>query len=263
MAGNGNLWHHTLCDSGSNARRRGDSMPLKVELISSGPDWWNLVPVLVGVAVGFVPSWFLAQRASSQVLERDRILREVNEQAIAFRMHVKIDLLASSILMMRRHVSDGLSKRSIQQFQHMDPCYVVVPMVGFSGGEPVSFEADELSLIYDTGNTFLFEEMVLLGPRNNAVTSSLREYGRLRESMMADIPAPFEFVGLLGSSTLTTEQMANLTKRTVPLNQLILQISAQLDETWRSMKAVAEKFGPAMRTRIKDPKFPSINLLNE
>ena len=163
-------------------------MPLKVELISSGPDWWGLVPVLVGAAVGFVPSWILAKRSSNEVLCRDEKARKAGERALAFRMLVKIDHIASSLLMLRRHVSSGLALRELNQFSQMEPCQVVVPLANLAGETSVSFEADELTLIFGAGDKNRFDEMTLAGRRHAAVIASLQEYGRYRENMLRMFP---------------------------------------------------------------------------
>ena len=238
-------------------------MPLKVELISSGPDWWGLAPVLVGAVVGFLPSWILAKRSSNEVLYRDEKARKAGERALAFRMLVKINHIASSLLMLRRHVSSRLALRDLDQFSHMEPCQVVTPLANLAGETSVSFEADELSLIFGAGDKNLFEQMTLAGRRHAAVIASLQEYGRYRENMLANVPGPFEFTGTLGSSNLTQEQLVQIRRHSVPLNELILSIASQLDQNWQSMTAIAEKFGPAVRNCLEDPSFPLVTLVSD
>lgn len=223
-----------------------------------GPDIWEAAvaagSAMLGAGAGAIPAFMLARRASQEVLERDRITRRETERSIGMRAHVKLGTIVNSMLTVQRQLRQAIADAPVEGAE-LWQC--VEPVVGFAGEDRITFDAEELALFLAAGKGDFAEALLLLARRHAVQAEVLKEYGVRREQLRRDMPAPAAVQGTRGSTFLTHEELMQVRPQMVGLNTLLSQLLEHLAEDVGLALALADDFGPILRTYFDDPKYPS------
>lgn len=145
----------------------------------------------------------------------------------------------------------------------MEPWQVLVPMVGFSNEGSIHFDPDELAVFYAANERQFLMDLNLLGRRHLASFSTFQTYCERREAFTAVAPTPTDFEGAIGGAELTHDELMRMRLYTVPMNMLVEELAAGLEEDWELAKSVAKRFGPIVQRYFNDPGFVALQVPEE
>lgn len=241
-------------------------MDIMLNLAADGPEWWDLVPALlgaiVGSATGAVPAFILARRSAKEVLNRDTVARKEASKAAAFRLSVKLLAIVDEVGTLREYVSEKLAVGKLPDRKHMEPFQLVPAQIGTSDHDIVKFDADELAVLFEAGQSELMQKLTLLQRRATSTNVSFRAYCDRREAWREIAPTPDSFDGTLGSTTVSKKEMMRLKVHMIPMNDLITSIAERLEEDWRLANEVMGEFSKVARTILDRPNFEIISAEN-
>lgn len=234
--------------------------------LSNLGEYWDLVPAIVGGVIGAlaggIPAWLLAKRQSDEALRRDREQRVDNQKALAFSVVVKLLHITNSTVSLSNHVKSCLALRDAPDRAHMEPWQVLVPMIGHTDEGSIRFTADEMAVFAAANEYELMQDMMLLAVRHSSSLAAFQEYCVMRNEFRAIGPKPADFEGQIGGGWLTPEEVDSFKPYTIPMNNVVIELNAGLDEDERLARSVSERFGPTTKRifnvkRFADLTFPS------
>lgn len=234
-------------------------MGLVLTLGQQGYQWWDLVPALggavVGALIGAIPTFVLARKSANDVLRRDEAARTEASKAAIYRVSAKLLLIVDTILDLRRFIRAALERKNEPGRENMEPWQHVPARTGDSEHDAVVFDPDELALFLADQQYEFMQQLMLLERRARSVMSSFNTYCVRREAFREIAPIPTEYDGSLGRSHVTPEELARLKIYTIPLNTLVTGIASHLEEDWRLISEVIEKFNEIARRHLQQPGF--------
>lgn len=227
---------------------------------SFAPPWWwdsvsNLVGVLVGAIIGAVVAYVIAKQTAREALKREQDAQQAKAKKAIYVLSVQLVGIIDVLATLRRYLSDQLSKRERKGWEEAEAWQLVMPMVGHTASDVPQPNQDALLLLFEDGELELMQQAILLGRRCLASHTAFLEYCKRREGISERMPPPIAFEGNIGRTELTREQLLSLKRFTLPLNELIMSLQAQLEEDWRLAMDVAAKFTLVARKRLGRPKF--------
>ena len=225
-------------------------------------EYWDLVPAVVGGVIGAlaggIPAWLLAKRQSDQTLRRDREQRVENQKALAFSVVVKLMHIINSTISLSNHVKSFLALRNDHDRAHRGTWHVLVPMIGHTDEGSIRFTADEMGVFAAANEYDLMQDMMLLAVRHSSSLATFQEYCVMRNEFRAIGPKPADFDGQIGGGWLTPEEVDSFKPYTIPMNNVVVGLSAGLEEDVRLARTVAERFGPVTAKRFGVSKFADL-----
>lgn len=223
-------------------------------------EYWDLVPAIVGGVIGAlaggIPAWLLAKRQSDETLRRDREQRIENQKALAFATVVKLLHIINSTVGLSNHVKSCLALRKDPSRAHMEPWQVVIPMIGHTDhDQSVRLSAEEMGVFAAASEYDLMQDMMLLAERHASSLATFKEYCVMRNDFREIGPRPEAFEGQIGSAMLSQADIVRYKPYTIPLNNVVVQLEAGLDQDIRLARSVAERFGKATARFFKVQQF--------
>lgn len=234
-----------------------------VTTCAQAPEYWDLVPAVVGGVIGAlaggIPAWLLAKRQSDETLRRDKEQRVENHKALAFSTCVKLLHIINSTVSLDNHVKSSLALREKPEHAHMEPWQVLVPMIGHTDEGSIRFTAEEMAVFAAAGEYDFMQDMMLLAVRHSSSLATFEEYCRMRNDFREIGPKPKDFDGQIGGLWLTPEEAESYKIYTIPMNNVVEGLAEGLDEDVRLARSVAENFGPKTAKMFDVERFADLS----
>lgn len=225
-------------------------------------EWWNLLSAVIGgilgALAGGIPAWLIARRQSADTLDREREVRLEGERAAAFRVCVKLLSIINGIIGLHVHVQRCVQLQLLPENRHMAPWQLLIPMIGFTDEGSIRFTPEEVAVFIAANEREFMMDLMLLAQRHASSTSSFLEYCRRREAFLAIAPKPERFSGAMGTVLLTHDEIDALKPLTIPLDQIVVQLSSSLIADVELARGVVTRFGPIAQAYFNDPTFVSL-----
>ncbi len=219
-------------------------------------DWTNIVPSVVGAALGGTIAAFtgsrLARRASRETLKRDRIARLENQKVATLRALVKLLTIVNGMETLYRQLEEMIAHADAQGHSDMELWQKVMPMAGFAS-HPIRFESEEVTVFVSKEAGYL-NELLLLAERYAALESGFKTYAERRGKLTDELSAIMD--GAVGTTYLTEAQKNRFAPRAHELNALVEQLRKFASADYEKALTVAEQFGPKARVQLDDASFP-------
>lgn len=223
------------------------------------PWWWdsasNLTAVLIGALISSIISFMIANRSSKEVLRRDDAERSEKEKAAIARTSLTLVDVMSEIQNLRQYLSSQLSKRTQPGRENAEDWELVMPRLGHIPETLPEWDGDGLMILFAANHLDLVQKMILLRRRVASANIAFEGYCARREALKEKMPPPVAFDGPLGRVLITDEQQLALRIYTIPLNDIIKALLANLDENWAMAKSVVEEFTEVARKHLRMPGF--------
>jgi hypothetical protein len=226
-------------------------------------EWRDLVAAVVGGVIGSlaggIPAYFLARRASKEVLKRDEEQRRAEEKVSAVRLFSKLSVVANSLLSLNQQVEEMLASRTVSPQDAAPTQRRLSAIVGFSAEMEMRFDAEDLAILVAAKRVEYLGEVQLLGRRHAALFDSLQVY-RERKERFADLIASVGSHEVASDGLVTSKIPAELSSRIkveeATLESLAVAIVANLSRDCELAQGVTRKFGPAMYSHFGDQTVP-------
>ncbi|MCW3838398.1 hypothetical protein ACFQ1E_20310 [Sphingomonas canadensis] len=238
-----------------------------MQIFPGGPGLWEvLIPTLAGIIgalAGGIPSYFLAQRASKEVLERDRQSRLDKEQGAAHRAFVKLCILSNSLADFHNQVEEMIARAERDGHTDMLLHERISSFAGVERELTPDFEAEELALFVSAKQTEYVDDLILLPRRHRAAIESLSTFGLLKTE--------FHYrVAEKGSTTrdqtgvsrtiarMTTGEANRVRLQSEELELFATAMRKQLREFAEFGESVANRYGDIVRAYFDDASMVGI-----
>ena len=228
-------------------------------------DFWEVaIPTfsgIIGAFAGGVPSYFLARRASKEMLERDAQSRRDNERAAAQRVFAKLSILTNSLLDWHQQTEAMIARAERDGYGAMPIAQRLSTYAGIARETTPEFTAEELALFINAGEVGYIDDLILLQRRHRAAIDNLVAFGTMRSRLHYQVAELGETERDASGMSRTIARVPAGTANRLRLEADELELFArELRQLLADFAAFAEKvataYGDHVRRYFNDPAMP-------
>ena len=171
-------------------------------------------------------------------------------------MLAKLLEVVNSVQQLHQHMETQTNKTEVIGPEGHEFWQMVHPLIGFSNEHLISFGGEDAVLLLEVEEAEFLMDLMLLGRRHASLIASMQEYGVRRDALFQLAPAPESFHGLVGTIRMNQQDYMRIKPYALALDALINQLRENCAKDAAMALNVAARFGPIMRERLKEPKFP-------
>lgn len=203
-----------------------------------------LLPVAVGAAIGFLSSWWFAQRA-----DRNRAL------SLGYSLFFRASAAANAVLDLHKHIAEraGSPAFAAARFKWQ----MMNQPIGFDWHKRVEFAPDELALLAMAQRFGLINDLIELGRGHDLLHIVMGEYSTRRETLTARLLQITDAAvsGKAISMWLSDDDLKPLAPDMMLVDDLLAQLIVKSQDISAHAKVVAEALGPAIREALADSRY--------
>jgi len=220
--------------------------------------WAAIAGAIVGALVGAIPAFFLAERNSRKLLERDAKSRKLQRQGLTQRLVVKLLVFMDMLGDLKRHLDEEFAKKDSPGRTTFEPWQLILPMSGQGSSNLPAFTADELEVLFEMREYDLMQQLMLFERRCSSAYANFKEFCDRRDALQSIMPTPVKWDGDIATTLMTEEQINHMKQYTIPLNTLILGLREHMAENWTQAETLAEELTAFARTMLEQPSLTII-----
>lgn len=230
----------------------------------STPDWWDLVPAILGAVIGAlaggVPAYALAVRSSKEAANKENELLAERARAQATAIFLQFQSILNdsmgTLLMIEEMLADLKIHCDLEPYRIQRR---VRPLANIDFLDYSKFSSNDLSVLLRSDKVSLLQDLILLSNIYNATLNSLRTYGRLKNDLYGLLAeGPEHQIATDGrvTSSFRDEQIAKLRLHEAQCESVIGPTIVTLRDLVDKLLTISTTLGDDLKASlIDDEKF--------
>ncbi|WP_417836016.1 hypothetical protein [Thalassospira tepidiphila] len=220
--------------------------------------FWDLIPAatgaILGAAAAAIPSYMISNKASKEILERDKAARLDDRKMSAHSAMMRLFSITNGLISLEAYLSTCMQKVP-NGVDEPDLWRFIPPQTGFVE-EELLFSPNELAIFIEGQNAHFSNELWEISHRYIALEGSFKKYCELREKFGALVPANGE--GEFLTSELNKTELSKMRPLMASMDSLIKSIVATVGPDCQQAKSLCKVFKDRTVNSLKIEKFPSL-----